>query len=352
MKILVFGEEYFNYTDSAVYALQGLGHEVKVIYMPLLHKSNLSILEHIRYKMKDQEFINEFYGNCKKKILEAVTDFRPDILLSINGNAYYEFIDKQILQEAKNVGAKSVSWYMDTIKRFEHIEQNLRSFDYIYSFEPNDTEWAKEKYGVTVKYLPIGVAEELYCNNEENLEKLYDISFVGNSTENRLEVLNKLAEYCDANNKKMIVYGHYWYNKHWWQEASARKKFAKKYPCLVKYVKNEFLYGKDVAKLYLQSKICLNVHISLHKGINPRTFEILGNGNFELCDYRSDAEQFGLVDKHNIALFNDADDCVKQIDWYLKNEAIRKVIGKHGKETVEGKYTMTKLLGEVLEEMK
>jgi len=166
------------------------------------------------------------------------------------------------------------------------------------------------------------------------------------------KVLDKIAEYCKANDKNLIVYGHYWHNKHWWQESSAKKKFAKKYPNLVGYVRNEFLYGNDVTKLYLQSKICMNIHTVVHKGINPRTFEILGNGNFELCDYRSDAEQFGLIDKENIAMFSDAEDCVKQVDYYLKNEVERKTIGKHGKETVENKYTMTKLLSDVLEEMK
>ena len=289
---------------------------------------------------------------CKKELLDSLETLKPDVILSINGNSYYEFINEEILSKAKDIGTKSISLYLDTIKRFENIEQNLKHFDYIYSFEPNDTEWAKDKYGVEVKYLPIGVAEELYCNNTEIVNEIYDISFVGNSTENRLEVLNKIAEYCDANNKKMIVYGHYWHNKHWWQESSAKKKFAKKYPKLVKYVRNEFLYGKDVAKLYLQSKICLNVHISLHKGINPRTFEVLGNGNFELCDYRSDAKEFGLVDKENIAMFTDAEDCVRQIEYYLNNEAERKAIGKRGKETVKDKYTMTKLLSGVLEEIK
>lgn len=352
MKILVFGEDYFNYTSSMVYALGQLGHDVKVVYMPLLHKSKLSILEHIRYKLKDKGFIAEFYGKCQKELLESLETLKPDVILSINGNSYYEFIDKEILSKAKKIGTKSISLYLDTIKRFEHIEQNLKYFDYIYSFEPNDTEWARDKYVVEVKYLPIGVAEELYCNNTEIVNEIYDISFVGNSTENRLEVLNKIAQYCDANNKKMIVYGHYWHNKHCWQEASAKKKFAKKYPSLVKYIKNEFLYGKDVAKLYLESKICLNVHISLHKGINPRTFEILGNGNFELCDYRSDAKDFGLIDKHNIAMFEDAYDCVRQIDYYLNNDVMRKAIGKRGKETVEDKYTMKKLLAGVLEEIK
>lgn len=42
-KILVFGEKYFHYTDSTVYALEQLGFEVKVVYMPLLQSKELSI---------------------------------------------------------------------------------------------------------------------------------------------------------------------------------------------------------------------------------------------------------------------------------------------------------------------
>lgn len=352
MKILVFGEKYFNYTDSAAFALKKLSNEVRVIYAPLLHKADLSFKEHVLYKLGNKDFIKSFYERGRQQILDLIDEFKPDAFLSINGNQYAEFIDENVLLVLKEKQVISIAWYMDTIKRFQSINQHLNLFDFVYSFEPNDTDWAKGKFGVDVKYLPLGVSEELYCDNIDDVEEIYDISFVGNSTENRLEVLNKIAEYCDENNKKMVVYGHYWHNKHWWQESSAKKKFAKKYPKLVKYVRNEFLYGKDVAKLYLQSKICLNVHISLHKGINPRTFEVLGNGNFELCDYRSDAKEFGLVDKENIAMFTDADECVRQIEYYLNNEAERKSIGKRGKETVKDKYTMTKLLNGVLDELK
>ena len=50
-------------------------------------------------------------------------------------------------------------------------------------------------------------------------------------------------------------------------------------------------------------------------------------------------------------MFTDAEDCVRQIEYYLDNESERKAIGKRGKETVKDKYTMTKLLSGVLEEI-
>lgn len=348
MKVLVFGGHYFNYRDSVVYALGQLGHDVRVVEMQLLFNAKLNLIDYIRYKVGDSKYIDSFYGEVKKNLIDTLQSFKPDLFIGINGNTHYEFLDKRFFEETMNIGTITVAWYMDSIKQFANRPQNLQMFDKVYSFEPDDIAYCKEKLDVDIDYLPIGVGEEIYCKRDENIEQIYDVCFVGNATPNRLKVLNSVADYCYKNNKTMIVYGHYWHNKHLYQDILGKKKFAKKYPALSKYVSNELCKPTDVSRLYKQSKISLNIHTYIHKGINPRTFEILGNGNFELCDYRSDAEQFGLVDKHNIAFFTDADDCVKQIDWYLKNEVIRKVIGKRGKETIKDKYTMTELLGEVL----
>ena len=278
--------------------------------------------------------------------------YHPDIFISINGNAYYEFVDSEILELLKGFGCQTYLWYMDTIKRFEAIKQNVCAFDGVWSFEPMDVKYIESKYSRKAKYLPIGVAEQIFCKGKEQKQIKYDISFIGNSTDNRLEVLDELAKYCVDNNKNMVVYGHYWHNKHWWQEYTARKKFAKKHPNLIKYVKNSFLHNKEVAELYNMSKICLNIHISVHKGINPRTFEVLGNGNFELCDYRSDAESMGLYDGENIVFYKDANDCINKLDYYLQNEEERKKIADAGQMFVKQKYTMEKLLEGVLKEEK
>ena len=350
MKILVFGERYFNFTDSTAYALNKLGHEVQIFYMNMLYNTKLGFVDHIKYKLKNKEFINNFYKKQKEELNELIDKFKPDMLLSINGNSYVEYIDKYLLLKLKKQKCKSVLWFMDTIKRFEHIPQNIDLFDEVLSFEPNDVMYIKNKYNIDIKYFPIGVAEELYCSGSKINEKIYDICFVGNTTENRLEVLNKIAEYCQKNDKKMIVYGHYWHNKHWWQEIIAKRKFSKKYPILSKYMTNELLNGKQVAELYSKSKICLNIHISLHKGINPRTFEILGNGNFQLCDYREDASSLGLVDGENIVLYKNTQECLNKIDYYLSNIEAREKVGENGANFVKDKYTISHLFSEFLED--
>ena len=233
-KILVFGERYFHYTDSTVYALEQLGFEVKVVYMPLLQSKELSIWEHLQYKINRNSFCQKYYEHKKLQIQNEVSEYKPDIFFSINGNAYYEFIDKNLIMMLRDIKCKSYVWYMDTVKRFENIEQNIRLFDEVLSFEPMDVAYAKEKYDKEARYLPIGVAEQLFCKSSKS-EKKYDVSFVGNSTDNRLAVLDEVAKYCTANNKSMIVFGHYWHNKHFWQAYFAKRSFARKHPDLVKY---------------------------------------------------------------------------------------------------------------------
>lgn len=164
-KILVFGEKYFHYTDSTVYALEQLGFEVKVVYMPLLQSKELSIWEHLQYKINRNSFCQKYYECKKLQIQNEVSEYKPDIFFSINGNAYYEFIDKKLIMMLRDIKCKSYVWYMDTVKRFENIEQNIRLFDEVLSFEPMDVAYLKEKYDKEARYLPIGVAEQLFCKS-------------------------------------------------------------------------------------------------------------------------------------------------------------------------------------------
>lgn len=347
-KILVFGENYFHYTESIGYTFEKLGFEVKVLYMPLVKSSELSVWDYLKYKIQKKSFCKKYFEHKKREIQKIVLEYRPDVFFSINGNSYYEFIDEHLLKLLRQIKCTSYICYIDTIRRFEKFNQNIYFFDKILSFEPMDITYIKEKYNKVARYLPIGVAEQIFCQNNSINEKKYDVSFVGNSTENRLAVLDEVAKYCTANNKSMIVYGHYWHNKHFWQEYFAKRSFARKHPDLVKYVTNSFLHDQEVAELYNTSRISLNIHIALHKGINSRTFDVLGNGNFELCDYREDAKEIGLIDGTNIVMYNNTEECVEKINYYLNNEEKRLKVAKAGKEFVMKNYTMKKLLADVL----
>ena len=241
---------------------------------------------------------------------------------------------------------------MDSIKRIESIKQHINDYDNVFVFEPDDVMYIKEKYpGVEVYYLPIGVAQEIF-STEQSIKgnRKFDISFVGAKTKNRLDILEKVARYCSNKNKSMIVYGKYYKNKsNAFCNFIDEIVFKLKYPNLYKYTTNELLFKENVNKLYCNTKISLNIHIDIHKGINPRTFEILAGENFELCDIRKDARKLGLVNGENIAFYRDADDCVKQIDYFLEHSRERDKIAVNGSKLVHEKYMMNIVLKQYLD---
>lgn len=57
----------------------------------------------------------------------------------------------------------------------------------------------------------------------------------------------------------------------------------------------------------------------------------------------------GLVDGKNIVMYRDAKDCTDKIRCYLDNDEKRLKIASTGKEFVAKKYTMKKLLKQILE---
>ena len=111
---------------------------------------------------------------------------------------------------------------------------------------------------------------------------------------------------------------------------------------------NRPLYGNDVAELYRNTKINLNIHIGCHKGFNPRTFEIIAGSNFELCDFRDEADDFGLLDGEHFSLYQDIEDCIRKIDYYLNNDEIRNRIAQNGGVYVRSKFGMTNIIQKFL----
>lgn len=338
-KILVFGEKYFNYTDSVVSALERLGYLTEVVYMPVINKTKMNIYDKIKYKCNEKFFIDNFVNDVRKNLFYKINLFRPEIFLSINGNFYCEYITKDIIDVLKKNKCQTNLWYMDSIKRCEDVEQNINNFDRVFVFELNDIEYIKNKYGKESYYLPIGIDEEIY-NKKEKIKKDIDISFVGYPSNKRLNILEIIAKFCYLNNNVMKVFGIYYGNG-----LISKIKFKLKYPYLFKFVCNKLIYDKEVADVYNRSIICLNIHIAEHKGLNPRTFEIMSTYSFELCDERIDFKKFGIIAGEHIDTYKNEEDIIPKIEFYLKNNEKRNKIAEQAGRLVNNNFTIKNLIG-------
>lgn len=344
MKIVILGTSYFCYTKSLINALILLGHDITFIEIPFFKSEDLEFAEYIKYRLGAKKYKKYFIDDYIAKMKKTVLEVQPDIFISLGANNHIEHLSRQYLLELKNRGIKLVSWHFDSVQRFHIKEQHFELFDEIYSLEDSDKEFIEKNYNTKYYFMPIGVAEEVYCKDDECRNKKYDICFVGGASPNRLKLLNKIAAYCLKNKRSLYVSGPFWNKNHWWKNLIGYYKFKIQYPHLAKYIVNREMQPEELSNLYRESKICLNIHVPVHKNTNPRTFEILGNGNFELCDYRKDSDVHGLINGENIVYYNDDEDAISKIDFYIENDDLRTRIGKNGKILVSENCTMRRCL--------
>lgn len=324
MKVVLFGMSLYNYTKSIKYALEQLGYEVLMV-------------------IDDNNGLNSIYLNFNK---QKMLDFKPDIFINFCGNYKFNLIDKEFLN---NITGRKILMYADAISYTGTVKQNIECYDKIIVFEPQDVNYVKEIYKKECVCVSGSVAEEIYCKKYTNVDILYDLSFVGAMSTERLIFFNEIAKYVNEKNLKMVIYGHFWHNKHWWQKILAKLKFKFRYPYLIKYAKNYCLEPEKVALLYKQTKICLNKHVDRHQGINYRTFEIMANNNFVLCDERIQANEYGLINGQNIVFYKNLDDCLNKIEYYINNDVVRNTIAQNGGELVRNFLTTKMAMKKILE---
>ena len=278
----------------------------------------------------------------REELLKLIRQEHINQLLVLNDlhDGKEHLIDKEVMQTIP-----SFLWYLDTMRFDKLNNQDIKQYKQIYSFEPQDISYCQNRYQVTIKYLPLTAGYSLFCSQRgTQKKKIYDVSFVGmvNGLPERQAVLNLVAKHCAKKHYKLIVYGKLWHSHHFYQRLLGAIKFCLTYPDLFKFAHNKYLQPKEAAELYKQSKINLNIHIAKHSSINCRTFEILGNGNFELCDDRN-LSLTELVDGQHLVLYKSGQDLLDKIDYYLESNE-RERIAQAGGELVNKKYLLSKTL--------
>lgn len=176
------------------------------------------------------------------------------------------------------------------------------------------------------------------CVSEKNI----DIFFMGSPFKNRLCILEALAKRAERKKWKLKIIGPFYDKKYPWKKYV----FAKKYPHVNKFLENRVIRSEEANEFYAESKICLNIHDARHKCLNPRSFDILAAGAFEMVDVR---ERYTGDIQPGKALveFTDIEDLSGKIEYYLQNDEERKKIAKYGYE--HNIYSMENSLRTILD---
>lgn len=277
--------------------------------------------------------LKHYLSKENEDLINITKKQKPDLLLIIKGDHLFP----ETLRELKNeISCPIIAYIWDDpfysyAGRFSddfrksNFEKGMHLYDFIFVYDTYYVEQIKKRGLENVEYLPLAADQNRYkkieISDEDKNRYGYDICFIGAPYPSRIEVLENLRHY------NIGVFGAGW-----------KKYFLKKGKTTPSYYKGEAI-GEKVLKIYLSSKIVLNIHDpEAREGLNTRTFDILACGASELVDYRNNLEtHFKIGDE--IASFKNNKELIESINYYLKNEGLLKEISYNGRQRVLNEHT-------------
>jgi len=283
-------------------------------------KSDVGVIDKLKYKIDYNDYRHKYYESKRAKLCKLIPVYDEIIFYNLHYDKQW-FIQGEVLNLLRYKKVKL--FFVDTIRIIKENVPYWDIFDNIYSFEYGDIGWAKNNLGIDVEFLPVGSSYALFEKTIDCFK--YDVCFVGMATKNRLVYLEEIAKYCYENNKKFFVAGLFWHSNNFLNYLIGEFKFKNKYPMLAQYVKNEYIEPSSVARIYSESKIVLNINMQFHYGFNQRNFDAMVCKSLLLCSQQN-LDGIDLEDGKDFIMCRDVEDMLKSIDFYLREEKLRKNI--------------------------
>ena len=270
-----------------------------------------------------------FINYCINKIIFWKIKSNSYDLIIFSDNLF--FINHTLIKKCKNISSSNIILLSGVSPKYlltKSQKECTPYFNKIFISDPgHKIEW--KNYGAkNVICLPISAGAPTIFQKllkSETNKKRYDIVFIGRldtgSNEHRIKILNYLLQ--EGVDVKIWTW-------------SGSNQLIEKYPLIKKQVIGS-AYGKEMIKIIAQSKIALNIHDpSVIYGGNMRLFEIPSAKSLQIADKYPEN---WFIDGEDIVLFNDKEDLLKKINYYLKNNYERNRICNNGFKKVMEEHT-------------
>jgi spore maturation protein CgeB len=329
-KVLIIGPEFYDYNLSIERAFKNLGFETKVLgYYANTAASSTERLSYHLARNKD-----DFFEKRKKQFNDTVTathiSFKPDIVFIIHGGDVYP----ETITNLK--GSKKVLWMMDSISRTKEQYPITKAVDYNFFFEKTDIEVLWKQGKKESWFLPLALDEKVYFPTEKKGD--IDILFIGALYENRIKLLEKVAQ--EFKTHAIKVYGTYY--------SPLRRPVHHLFRNNKHVFMNKNITPQEVNVLYNRSNICFNIHHSQSKyGVNQRFFEINGSKAFQLVDenpYISDYFQ-----QEEVMTYKSEQQMLEKISYALQHPAVVNKIAENSYQAIISRHTFTHRIQFVLD---
>ena len=339
MKILYIGMKY-------EYGRRELGHSFEHynFYDSLAKMSNNEII----YFPFDKIILEKGRDRMNKELLEVVQKEKPDLCFFF---LFGDEIKKQTIKKiTKENGITTFNWFADDHFRFCNFSKYYAP---LFNWVSTTDSQAIKKYN-KIGYKNV-IKSQWACNQflykPSNIEKIYDVSFIGQPHSDRRKVVDRIKK-AGINIK---CWGNGWENGRVSQDEMIKIFSQSKINLnLTKSSGNVNL--KALASIFLKKELNKtlklvspkywlgNFQFILNKKreqIKGRNFEIPGSGGFLLTSNADNLTDY-YKDGKEIVIYKDIDDMINKIKYYLEHNEEREAIAQAGYERTLREHTYEK----------
>jgi spore maturation protein CgeB len=320
---------------SAAAALRELGHEVRSVDFTAMAQAREALHEFSDRHPGASTLAGEFTRMLGRMLLVEARAFRPDLVLGLAQSPF----TPECAATLREGGVRTAFWFVEDFETLDYWKGLHGAFDLFLTIQRG--RFHRELAALSsspVAYLP-ACADPAQCHPEPWGDgRPPDLSFVGAGYFNRERFFLELLDL------PLRIWG-----SEWRAQGPLRP-----------LVQNS---GQRTTpdlnrRIFSNSRINLNLHSSsYHAGIhpqgdfvNPRTFEILACGGFQLVDRRSLLEEV-LQPGRDLLCYESVQELRQQIAHHLEHDEERRQIAAQGYRTVQARHTYRHRMAELLELM-
>jgi len=330
---LGFSYEHYNFYDTLIKMNGGIN---EVVYFPF---------DEIMLKIGRDEM--------NKKLLEIVYQEKPDFcFFFLFGGEFKKEVVKEITQKS---GSITLNWFADDHWRFDNFSKYWASY---FNWVATTDSQAVEKYH-KVGYKTV-IKTQWACNHflyqPLNLPKIYDATFIGPPHGNRKKIIEKLQKAGIG----VKCWGKGWPAGRISQEEMIRV-FSQSKVNLNLTKGSSATVLKSLARIFLSRKSERSIQIENPKQwinnlksllgkrqeqIKGRNFEIPGCGGFLITGDADNLRDY-YKDGKEIVIYENTEDLIEKIKYYLEHNEERETIAKAGHERTLRDHTYEKRFNEI-----
>ncbi|NOZ26199.1 MAG: glycosyltransferase [Nitrospirae bacterium] len=249
-------------------------------------------LEQVRDRVTEHD-IPYFTPDLDKVLASLPPGWVPDLFLWVESGVSFSLFG------TRNLPCLSACYLIDTHLNLEKHLEIARDYDIVFLAQREYVASFERAGFERVYWLPLACDPDIH--RKRNLEKIYDVGFVGSlNQQRRVDLLNAIGKHVGL------------------------------------YYERCFL--ERMAEVYSRSRIVFNN--AVNNDLNMRVFEVLCSGSLLLTD---EADGSGLTDlfkdRKHLVIYHDKDELVELVKYYLDNDDEREKIAAEGMKEVLQKHT-------------